>query len=176
VPEPQTQDKPDLARIGDWGGTAGAPIVEESYVLVGYFGTDIRVVTDPLHLEQTMEEFLDLAATMDDEDVRAIGTVRAFLRALVHPDDFAKFWRLVKSNRQDIDAQMGFGKWLVEQMTGHPFAEASVSSPAAASTEPKSAEDVSLRVQRRYEEQGRPDLAIAVLDRRESLALQQATG
>lgn len=170
VPEPVQP-----AHIGGWGQTDGAPEVELEYVTVDYFNTRISVLADPLSMELIMEEFLDLAAQIDETDeVRAIGAVRTFLRAMIKPSDFGKFWAAVKANRQDVIKQMEFGRYLIEAVTGHPTERQSGSSPGLPQTPPSSEDALSLRVQEHFEGVGRPDLAEAVLLRREFTHAQQA--
>jgi hypothetical protein len=155
-------------KLGTWGQAkedAPAPL---EYLVVDYFGHDIKVIGDPLSMELVMEEFLDLAAQMEGtEDVRALGAVRQFLRALIAPDDFNEFWRLVKTNRQDVVQQMAFGKWLMESLTDHPTDGPSDSSTGRPVTQLRSEDDASSRAKARLEEAGRPDLAEAILLRRE---------
>lgn len=165
----QQRQQPSQPLLGSYMPEPSTHGLEEAdYGVVDYFGHPIRVVLDPLSLELTLEEFMDVASTMEEDDMRAVGTVRTFLRTMIHPDDFAKFWRLVRENRQDIFQQMSFGKWLVVQVSGgHPTAQPSDSSGGRPSTQENSEDDVSQRVQRRLEQSGRPDLAAMVLVRRE---------
>jgi hypothetical protein len=177
MPEAVEQGPPqdpyrDLPRLGSYGGSpvqdAGAAPEEITYTVVDYFGEPVRVMDDPLSLTLTLEEFMDVAATLEgDTDVRAIGHVRGFLRAMIAPEDWPKFWRLVRQHRQGVEEQMGFGKWLIEEITGHPTALQSASSDGLQGTDGNSEGDASSRVQARLEQQGRPDLAAVVVLRRE---------
>lgn len=163
-----------LRRVGSWNGdgTPAKPDDAVEYEVVDYFGEPIRVLADPLSLTLTLEEFMDVAATLEgDADVRAVGAVRAFLRAMVAGEDWNKFWRLVRQHRQDLEAQMGFGKWLVGEMTGHPTEQPSASLDGRLPTEQTSGENVSSRAQRRLEQEGRPDLAAVVAMRREQAGI-----
>jgi hypothetical protein len=170
-PQPLHQPTPydDLERLGSFGDGGPQPAEQEAtYGVVTYFGKPLRVVTDPLSLELTLEEFLDFASTLDGtEDPRAVGAVRAFLRCIIHPDDFQSYWRLVRERRQDIEKQMAFGKYVIELVTGRPTGLPSDSSDGRQTTTANSEDDLSLRVQRRLEEAGRPDLAEVVLKKRE---------
>jgi hypothetical protein len=160
-----------LPRLGKWDaeGGAEAPPADAEYVVVDYFGTEIRVVNDPLSLELTFEEFIDEAEALEGvADPRAVGSVRRFLRRMIHEADFVTFWGLVRKHRQDITKQMEFAKWLLETVAGYPTQPQSDSpagqSPAVVAN---SAADVSWRAQQALEAQGRPDLALAVVRRRE---------
>lgn len=155
-------------KLGSWGQAQAEASAPLEYVVVDYFGNDIRVIGDPLSMELTLEEFLDTAAQLEGtEDLRAVGAVRGFLRALIAPDDFAQFWRLVKTHRQGVEAQMAFGKWLVESLANHPTDGPSVSSTGRPVTQLRSEDDASSRAKARLEADGRPDLAEAVLLRQE---------
>lgn len=173
--EPMDDTPQDNPVLGSWGGSEQAPPVGEvEYGVTLYFGKPIRVVLDPLSLELSFEEFMDLAASLDsEEDVRSVGAVRTFLRSMIHPLDFREFWRLVKANRQGIEEQMAFGKWVVEQVTGHPTERPSNSGTGRSQTSTNSEADASWRVQHRLEAQGRPDLALMVVHKREHDALAQ---
>lgn len=155
-------------RFADFGaaGDAAPESAEPAYAVVSYFGTDVRVLADDQLLELDLEEFMEEAALMDDSDPRALGHVRAFLRRLIHPEDFAAFWNVVRERRQDVTAQMAFARHIVEAMTDHPTERQSDSSDGLPSTEPSSVADLSDRVLRRLEDQGRPDLAVAVIQAR----------
>jgi hypothetical protein len=161
-----------MRSLGAWGAEQAPPKEADAGVQwaeVDYFGEKFAVLADPLSMEFVLEEFMDMAAQIDlaDEDPRAVGVVRQFLRAMIKPSDFARFWTAVKTNRQDVVAQMEFGKWLIGEATGHPTEQPSDSSPGVLLTLPKSEDDSFSRVQRRLESQGRPDLALAVLKHRE---------
>lgn len=163
-----------LPRLGSWGAAGGtgddAP-PEVDYGVVTYYDKEIRVVWDPLSLELTFEEFIDEAAALEGtEDPRAVGAVRRFLRRMIHPDDFTLFWSLVRLHRQDIRRQMEFGKWLMGEVAGYPTEPQSGSPAGLWDREANSGADVSLRAQARLEAEGRPDLALVVVARREHVA------
>lgn len=158
----RVQHPPVGPHLGAWQPEPDSEGVAE-YGVVSYFGTDLRVVLDPLSLELTLEEFLDFAMELEEDDPKSIPAVRRFIRTMLHPDDFEKWWKLVRANRQDVSAQMGFGKWVIEQVTGHPIDAASDSDSGASTTDQNSEGDFSSRVQQRLEAEGRPDLALTVL-------------
>jgi hypothetical protein len=83
-----------LPKIGSWDAdTGGHPAPEDvEYGEVTYFGEKLRVALDPLSLELSFEEFMDLASQLDGpEDPRSFGAIRQFLRAVIHEDDFNRF-------------------------------------------------------------------------------------
>jgi hypothetical protein len=149
-------------------GQAPEVITSRRYMVMPYFGQDVRVTADQNLAEIELVEFLDKATTLDEEDPRAMALIRAFLRTLVHEDDWERFWGLVRQYRQGADDQMKFARHVVETATGHPFDVPSDSSGGPSPTEQSSGVDYSLqeRVQHRLEGEGRPDLAMAALQAR----------
>lgn len=169
------QPAEQLPQLGSFGDSGPKVVRQPRYGRVDYFGTSVRVVADSELLEIDLEEFMAAATQLDAEDAQALGAVHNFLRRLIHPDDFATFWKTVRAERQGIEAQMAFARYLVEATTGHPTAGPSDSSDGPTSTAPSSEDDLSSRVQHNLEDSGRPDLAVAVVRRRESLGELQAT-
>ena len=159
-------EQSETRRLPAFGEAPAEPVVD-SYAVVPYFGTDIRVLDDGEVLLIDLEEFLSVASTIEQEDAAALGLVHQFLRRFIHPDDFRKFWELVRKNRQNLDQQMSFAKWVVEEMSGHPTPLLSDSSDGQQRTAPSSVGDSSSRVVERLAEQGRPDLALAVVHAQE---------
>lgn len=143
-------------------------IPARQYMVMPYFDVPVRVVADQNLAEIELVEFLDKATTLDEADPRAMAIIRTFLRTLVHEDDWDTFWEAVRRYRQGAEDQMAFARYVIETATGHPFEEPSASSPGPSNTEQSSGVDYSLqeRVQRRLEDQGRPDLALAALQAR----------
>lgn len=169
----------EARRLAAFGATPGTDVEPEgpTYAVVPYFGTDIRVLDDGDVLLLDLEEFVEQASQIESDGMAALAMIRVFLRRLVHPDDFATFWKLVRANKQNLDAQMGFAKYVIEEMTGHPTPLPSDSSPGRQDTVANSEDELSLRAQRRLEAAGRPDLAMAVLQAREwRLTHAAATG
>ena len=158
-----------LARAGSFGDASEVPEPREvDYVVIDYYGVPVRVPLDPEGIALTFEEFMDSAAALEGpEDFRSVGLVRGFVRGLIHEEDFPAWWGEVKRRKHSVETQMEFAKYIVEAMTGHPFAEGSGSSLGPTPDQQNYAADSSLRVQHRLEQRGRPDLAMIVLQHRE---------
>ena len=158
-----------MQRGGFSFGDAGE-VSEIDYVSVTYFGTPLRVLGSSDDLEIALQEFMEVAVALDEEDPSSVVAVRTLIRAILHPDDFDSYWATVKRHRQGIQKQMAFAKAVMESVTGNPIDALSDSSGGQPTTPANSEDDVSYRAQRRLEESGRPDLAYAVLLRREALS------
>jgi hypothetical protein len=160
LPNPETVEPRRLAGFGS------APTEDTTetitYAVVDYFGTDIRVMDDGELLLIDLEEFLAAATTISSDDASALGLIHTFLQRMIHPDDFRKFWALVRRHRQGMDAQMAFAKYVMEEMTGHPTPLPSASSGGPQRTEQSSGGDLSSRAQQRLVDAGRPDLGLVV--------------
>lgn len=88
--------------------------------------------------------------------------MKGVLRSAVHPDDFDRFWATAKRERQGVMDLMPILHGAVEAVADRPTGPRLASSGGPRSIEPKSTDASSSRVIRRYEEQGRPDLALVV--------------
>jgi hypothetical protein len=153
-------------RLAGFGSPPEEP-AQDTWAVVPYFGVDIRVLDDGDVLLIDLEAFISEASNISQDDMAALGLIHSFLKRMIHPDDFRKFWDLVRLHRQDMDAQMSFAKFIIEEMSGHPTPLLSGSSAGQQGTEHSSVGDLSSRAQARLEEQGRPDLASVVLYARE---------
>jgi len=141
----------------------------------GWFGNTIRVGSRVSDLG--LIDFLDKADTvgadkgdrMDPAERReAMVLVRDFLRGLVHPDDWQVFWDTALDNGQTMGDLMGLIVAITEKTTSRPTRRRSDSSAGRRSTGGKSKGDSSLRVIKRLERSGRPDLALTVVRAREA--------
>lgn len=168
LPNPEAVEPRRLAGFGAVPDSYDEP--QDTYALVPYFGVDIRVMDDGDMLLIDLEEFLSAATSIASDDVAALGLIHSFLKRIIHPDDFRKFWDLVRRHRQGLEAQMAFAKYIVEEMTGHPTPLPSDSSGGRQRTEPSSVGDLSSRVQQRLEDSGRPDLGMVVAMAQEARA------
>lgn len=171
-----------MASIGSFG-TAREAVAEE--LTFDYFGEQYRVHPDATDL--ALVEFMDLAASIEigaggkvtpesiGAGVQSLAAIMSALRELVHPDDFAAVWRAAKANRQTIEDLTELAMGLAAAVADRPTVRPSDSSDGPSSTEQSSTGDSSspvshLSVARRFEEQGRPDLALLVRDTAQSRA------
>lgn len=160
-------------------GTFGTERPQAEDLTFGYFGAEYRVHPDAGEL--ALVDFLDLAAAIEiaadgtptpeqlGEGARQVKAIVDALRELVHPDDFAAFWKAAKAHRQTIEDLTEVAMGLAAAAADRPTERPSDSSDGPQRTEPSSTADSSsqdkrLSVARRLEEQGRPDLALVVLD------------
>lgn len=133
----------------------------------GYFGEELRISPDLTDAD--LLDFLELQGELKATDPKAGAIVKAFLRTVVHVDDFDRFWALAKQHRQSVDERSETAFKLIEAAVGIPTERSSGSPAGPLRIVESSTDDSSLRAQRRLEESGRADLAVAVLQRREAL-------
>jgi len=95
--------------------------------------------------------------------MEAISLARSSLKRAVHPEDFDRLWEIALDKGQGSEDLMGLLWALVGAVAERPTRSSSGSSTGRRGTKKKSGGDVSLRVKRRYEKRGRPDLAEMVL-------------
>ena len=138
-------------------GTKKAAAEESSFL---FFDEQIRY--SPSFGELDLLDFLETASAVDEESPSAMVVMKGVLRSAVHPDDFDRFWATAKRERQGVMDLMPILHGAVEAVADRPTSPQSGSSSGLRSIEPKSTDASSSRVIRRYEEQGRPDLALVV--------------
>jgi hypothetical protein len=156
-----------MARRVDVGAKSHA---DDELLTFDYFGEELRVSPDLTDAD--LLDFLEMQADLKADDPKAGPIVKSFLRTVVHADDFDRFWALAKQHRQSVEERSETAFKLIEAaVNGTPTERSSDSSGGPQKTDASSTDDSSLRVQRRLEEAGRPDLAVAVLQRREALRI-----
>lgn len=148
-------------RLGDFG-TQRPPADDE----FGYFGHTIRVHPDFSDVV-FLESFAESAAAVDVGQVEAVNTM---MRTLIHPEDFEQFWKLVRANRQQTEDLATLAMDIMESITDRPTERPSDSSDGPRSTDENSPVVSSSPVVRRLESQGRPDLALMVVQTQEHLS------
>lgn len=174
MPKAPQDHKSAERRLPAFGVGGPTLVAEPTYITIAYFGQDIRVLDDGEVLMMDLEEFLEDAVALAENDPMAAALIRRLLRRIVHPEDFNMFWQTARRNRQGFEDQMSFAKVVIEAMTGRPTVLPSVSSSGRQDTEPKYVGDSSSKVRRRLESRGRPDLALAVVLAQEGM--ERATG
>ena len=148
-----------------------------------YFGEVIRVHPDASDLQQA--ELMILAEGIDVSDIdmddpeswtpgqrvviqKANDAVAQAIRGQVHPDDWDRFFKTARANRQFVMDLMALSKQISEMVAGFPTGQQSVSSPTPPVTDRKSRRgslrraDATARSAMRQLE-GRPDLQMAVV-------------
>lgn len=130
-----------------------------------YFGEELRVSPDLTDAD--LLDFMELQADLDSEDPKAAALLKQFIRAVVHTDDFDRFWALARQHRQSTEERAKVAYKIIEAATSTPTARSSDSSAGPQRTDSSSTDASSLRAQHRLEDKGRADLAVAVLQHRE---------
>jgi hypothetical protein len=128
--------------------------------------------------ELELIEFLEIAETVDmPEDVedmagatKAIGVVKDFLARQIHPDDWALFWDLAKTNRQQLTDLLEVAMTIVTAVSNFPTTPPSGSPAGPPDMVAKLREGSSSPVMTRALGllSGRPDLQQAVMRAAES--------
>lgn len=121
--------------------------------------------------ELDLADFLEAAELVDVEDAsESMRLLKGTMRAMVHPDDFDKFWATAKRERQGIEDLMGLMQAVVEAVSARPTGRPSDSSDGPRLTSVTSVGDSSSRVIRRLEQEGRPSIALMVAQAAEARA------
>ena len=149
-----------MASIGQFG--TPRPPVDLEFT---YFGSTIRVHPDTSDFTIA----LDFGDALASDDGAFVG---AMLARIIHPDDLDEFVRLLRSNRQTTDDLQELMGAVMDALTERPTERPADSSGGPRTTSATSMDAGSLRVQRRFEEQGRPDLADVVQTHREYVQSQ----
>ena len=123
---------------------------------------DETVRFSPSFGEIDLIDFLEAAREVDAEAPSAMSIMKDTFRACIHPEDFDRFWTTARRERQGVLDLMPILWAAVESVTDRPTQRPSDSSDGPQIIEPKSADASSSRVVHRFEQQGRPDLALLV--------------
>jgi hypothetical protein len=143
-----------------------SPDVEEIDLTFGWYGETIRV--NPTMSELEFIDFTERAMKIAADTPEAVTVMKDQFRGFIHPDDFDAFWDLSRRHRVGIDRLGQVMRTVVEATAGRPTGLPSDSSAGQHSTAASSRADSSLRVINRLDDDGRPDLAMAVVMRREA--------
>ena len=104
----------------------------------------------------------------DSADMDSLAAMYDLVEQCLDPADWERFCDHATAQRADDEQIMAFVGDVIKVLTERPIGRRSGSSPGAPTTPPTSVDDFSLRAQRRLEEAGRADLAVAVLRAREA--------
>ena len=150
-----------MANIGSFGKSR-----EQKKFQFTWFGVEIRV--NPDLSELVLQDFAEEGSTLDEDDPRAYYMVKNMVKAFIHTDDFAEFWRISIENRQNSEDLMELIKGISEAVADRPTSLPSDSPAGQSGTAPKSKEDSFSRVLHR--EDGRPDRQLAIVDAQQARA------
>lgn len=150
-------------------GTPKPAVDPEKLDSFDYFGARVRV--NPTFGELDLADFFATAAALDDADTaQSLALLKGVFVDSIHPDDFETFWSTAKRERQAIEDLMQVVVAIVEAVTDRPTERPSDSSDGPSPTRDTSAGVSSSQVVRRLEQEGRPSVAVMVLQREDSLA------
>jgi hypothetical protein len=94
----------------------------------------------------------------------------SLLEQCVHPDEWDRFEQVTTEHGVDHEGYMDFAGRVMAALTDRPTTRSSDSSDGPRIIEPSSTDDSSSPVIHRLNDKGRPDLALMVRKREESLA------
>jgi hypothetical protein len=158
-------------------GQFGTPreLEEKQELTFGWFGSQLRV--NPYASELDLIEFMASAGELEEDDIRVIPALQRLLKAYVHPEDWAEFWKLARRNHQEVGDFLALCYAIVEATTGRPTVRPAASGGGPSTTVASSMVDsFSLDEQRAFEMlAGRPDLGTFVLLAHDA-AQEPATG
>lgn len=106
---------------------------------------------------------------VDSDDMAGMAALYDLLEQCIHPDDWARFEAHADRERADGEQLVQVVAEVLQLVAARPTGRSSDSSAGPPTTGPSSTGRSSERVIRRYEDKGRPDLALMVLKRQESL-------
>lgn len=147
-------------------GSLGTERAERDETFNYFTLVDVRVHPDLTDL--LLVEFLRRAGQIDENDPGAMDALMGFFESLVHPDDFKAFWQESLKHRQMVRDLMRTVQQLLEGLSDRPTRGRSGSSAGRPNTARKSRRDSSSRVIRQLEKDGRPDLALVVVQAQEA--------
>lgn len=105
----------------------------------------------------------------DSNDMEGLVALYDLLAQVIHPDDWARFEAHADREHADGDQLLVVVQQALAAVAGRPTGRSSDSSDGPQTIEPSSTDDSSSPVIHRLNEQGRPDLALLVRRRQESL-------
>lgn len=129
---PSSVIRGDIIDLGEVGGVEAEKVVAS----FTYYGTKIRV--NPSLTEIVIMDFFEEAEKVAPRDPHAMVIVKAFARDSIHPDDFEKFWTIVKTRGADTDGVMKVVWKILEGVTARPTGRPSDSSDGPTETSSES--------------------------------------
>lgn len=146
-----------MASLGSFGEETTDPVEVDT---ITYFDTELRI--NPELTDADMFDFMEMAGDLDEQDPRAALALKNLMRQ-VFADDFDRFWSLAKQHRQSVDQRMTVVMKVIEAVSARPTGRSTDSAGGPKTTAATSMVDFAAAAQRKLEEAGRPDLAVAAL-------------
>ena len=109
-------------------------------------------------------------AASGEDELEAMDATLTLLEQCVHPDDWSRFERVTTAAGTGMDGYLEFAGQVMAAIAARPTGRSSDSSDGPRTIEPSSTDDSSSPVIDRLNGQGRPDLALLVRKRQESLS------
>lgn len=140
---------------------------EELDVNFPYFGTLIRV--NPELSDLSLLDIMARVADFDEKTPAAfvVAAIEDLHRSIIHEDDRDAFKVASRANRQSLEDLIDLAQALIAAVAEVPTEQPTGSSSGLTSTEQSSVVVSSSPVVTRLEEQGRPDLALVVVQAQE---------
>ncbi len=123
-----------------------------------YFDETIRV--NPSISEVALMDLTEEGMEIKEDDPRALVIIKDYIRSVVHPEDFDKFWAVSRRERQGIQDLMEIAQSLIEAVAERPTGQPQTSSGGRRRTRRKSKHRSSHPAFRVLD--GRPDLQESV--------------
>lgn len=108
--------------LGDMSGEEAEPIIAS----FTWFGERFRV--NPDLTETVVVDLFEAAQRVKIDDPEQFSAAKDYVREHVHPEDFERFWRLVKAKRQNVEALMSLCWGILEGVAERPTPPPSGSS------------------------------------------------
>ena len=138
-------EKPEIEETFTWGDEKFRinPDLSDSATL------DVFEIANQLEVDQDNPEV----------QAKALSMAKTFMRDVVHPEDFDRFWKLGRKHRQGTEEYMALGMKVVGGLSENPPSERPASSDGPQPIAVKSVDALSSRVIEREEAKGRSDIA-----------------
>jgi hypothetical protein len=132
-----------------------------------YFGTMVRV--NPGLSDLSLLDIMARVAEFDEKTPApfVVAAIEDLQRSIIHEDDRDAFKAASRANRQSLEDLIDLAQALIAAVTEVPTERPSSSSDGPTSTGQSSVVVSSSPVVQRLEEQGRPDLALVVVQAQE---------
>lgn len=127
-------------------------------------------IADKIGLMPLMRFAKVAKAGVDSNEMEGLAAMFDLLQQCVHPDEWVRFEQHANDTRADGDSLMMVTQDVMTKLSERPTKRPADTSDGSSTTSPNSTDDSSLRVVRRFESNGRPDLALLVTNVSEARA------
>jgi hypothetical protein len=144
-----------MGSLGSFGVRHEAVADEVEPDTFDWFDLEVRLTTTYNQVE--LVDLMEIAATVDEEDPRALVIVKDLLRMFIEPDDFDAFWQKAREEKQTIEDLSALMQGLMVAVTDRPtqpLSDSSAGQPTTITSLPVASATPASR--------GRPDLQLLV--------------